>query len=131
LVPPDSVRLDKWLQVARLFKTRSQAAHACETGRVSVNGATAKAHRTVRLDDRVEIQIESWKKVVLVKGLREKPVSKDEARLLFEDVSPPRPVLDPLEQLMRRSSATRPRGSGRPTKRERRLIERLKDDGEG
>jgi len=115
------------LQVARLFKTRSQATHACDAGRVSVNGSPAKPHRTVRIDDRVEIEVESWKKIVLVRELKDKPVSKAEARLLFEDVSPPRPVLDPLEQLIRKSAAARPRGSGRPTKRQRRQIDRLKD----
>jgi len=128
-VQSDSVRLDKWLQVARLFKTRSQATAACEAGRVAVNGSAAKPHRSVRLEDRIEVQIESWKRIVLVKGLKDKAIPKAQARLLYEDVSPPRPAPDPFEQLLRKSGV-RDRGSGRPTKRERRQIERLKDDGQ-
>ncbi len=67
---------------------------------------------------------------MLVKGLKDKSVPKAQAKLLYEDVSPPRPAPDPFEQLLRKSGAVRARGSGRPTKRERRQIERLKDDGE-
>ena len=53
-----SVRLDKWLQVARMFKTRTKATHACEMGRVMVNGFPAKAHRNLALGDRVEVEVE-------------------------------------------------------------------------
>lgn len=116
------VRLDKWLQVARLFKTRSQASRAIELNRVKVNGQSPKAHRNVQLEDRIEVEYRDWTRTVIVKGLREKPVPKAEARTLIEDITPPRPELSPLERVMRQPASRREKGKGRPTKRERRRI---------
>jgi len=122
-----SVRLDKWLQVARVFKTRSQATHAVDLNRVRVNGQTVKPHRSLVPGDRVEVQLGDWTRVLIVKELRDKPVSKEEARTLFDDQSPPRPESDPLQRLLRRPPALRERGAGRPTKKERRDIERWEE----
>ena len=55
-----AVRLDKWLQVARVFKTRTQATRACNLGRVRVNGQVVKPHRNLALEDEVEIEIRDW-----------------------------------------------------------------------
>lgn len=118
-----AVRIDKWLQVARVFKTRSQATRACSLGRVRVNGQTAKAHRAVALEDRVEIRFGDWTRVVVVKELRDKPLPKAEASRLYEDTSPPRP---PRERAAPPSPFARGRGAGRPTKRERRQTDRLR-----
>jgi ribosome-associated heat shock protein Hsp15 len=118
-----SVRLDKWLQVARMFKTRTQATHACELGRVKVNGQPAKPHRHLALGDRVEVEQGDWERILVVKELRDKPLPKADAPGLYEDLSPPRPVLDPLERLMRRPPVLRDAGAGRPTKKERRDME--------
>lgn len=118
-----SVRLDKWLQVARMFKTRTQATNACELGRVQVNGQPAKAHRHLALGDRVEVDQGDWHRVLIVKELRDKPLPKADAASLYEDQSPPRPVLDPLERLMRRPPVLREAGAGRPTKKDRRDME--------
>jgi ribosome-associated heat shock protein Hsp15 len=117
------VRLDKWLHVARAFKTRTQATRAVELNRVQVNGQTAKPHRALNPGDRVEVEIGEWTRILIVKELRDKPVSKEEAATLFEDQSPPRPSLDPLQRLMRRPPAVREAGAGRPTKKDRRAIE--------
>ncbi|HVF62323.1 MAG TPA: S4 domain-containing protein [Thermoanaerobaculia bacterium] len=122
------VRLDKWLQVARVFKTRSQATHACTLGRVKVNGQAAKPHRHLALEDRVEVEQREWTRVLVVKELRDRPLPKAETARLYEDLSPPRPVLDPLERLLRRPPARRATGAGRPTKKERRDIDRLSGD---
>lgn len=122
-----SVRLDKWLQVARMFKTRTQATHACDLGRVQVNGQTAKPHRQLALGDRVELSQGDWDRVLVVRELKDKPVPKAEAPGLYEDLSPPRPAPDPLARLMRRPLATREAGAGRPTKKERREMERFLD----
>lgn len=126
--PAPLVRLDKWLQVARLFKTRSQATHACKLSRVRVNGAIAKPHRTVEIDDRIEVTKGDWERIVVVKELRDKPVAKALARELYEDHSPPPPPRDSLERLMARPAVRREKGAGRPTKRERRQLDRLRDD---
>lgn len=122
-----SVRLDKWLQVARVFKTRSQATHAVDLNRVRVNGQTVKPHRNLTPGDRIEVQIGDWTRVLIVKELRDKPVSKEEARTLFEDQSPPRPESDPLQRLLRRPPVRRDPGAGRPTKKERRDMERWEE----
>ena len=120
----DRVRLDKWLHATRAFKTRTQATHACDLGRVRVNGQPAKPHRALAVGDRVEIESSDWTRVWVVRELREKPGPKAEAASAYEDLSPPRPAPDPLARLMRRPPALREAGAGRPTKRERRDLER-------
>jgi ribosome-associated heat shock protein Hsp15 len=119
-----SVRLDKWLQVSRVFRTRSQATRACNAGRVKINGEVAKAHRPLHLEDRIEIQLRNWARILVVKELRDKPLPKAESSRLYEDHSPPRPPRDTLEFLLRAPLARREKGAGRPTKRERRQQER-------
>lgn len=123
------VRLDKWLQVARMFKTRSQATRACNLGHVRVGGEDAKPHRRVAVGDRIEVDKGDWTRILEVKVLRDKPVPKAMAAQLYEDHSPPPPQLDPLERLMRRPPVQRERGAGRPTKRERRQIEKWRGEG--
>lgn len=126
-----SVRLDKWLNVACVFKTRSQATHAVDHNRVTVNGQAAKPHRHLVPGDRIEVEVGEWTRVLIVKELRDKPVSKEEARTLYEDLSPPRPEADPIQRLMRRPPVVRDAGSGRPTKKERRDIDRWEEGDEG
>ncbi|HXU45917.1 MAG TPA: RNA-binding S4 domain-containing protein [Thermoanaerobaculia bacterium] len=125
-----SVRLDKWLQVARVFKTRTAATHACTLGRVAVNGQGSKPHRALALGDRVEVAQGDWQRVLIVRELADRPLPKAEAARLFEDLSPPRPELDPIQRLLRRPPSRRAAGTGRPTKRDRREIERW-EGGEG
>ena len=119
-----SVRLDKWLQVARVFKTRSKATKACNLGRVRVNDSVAKPHKLLTVDDRIEVEIGDWTRLLVVRELRDKPVRKAEAADLYEDLSGPRPQRDPWERLLRATPARRERGTGRPTKRQRRDIDR-------
>jgi ribosome-associated heat shock protein Hsp15 len=121
-----AVRLDKWLQVARLFKTRSQATRACQLGRVRVNGARAKPHRPLAVDDRVEVEKGDRLRIVVVAELHDRPLPKAEAARLFRDESPPPPEPDPLARLLRRKPVERAMGAGRPTKKERRELDRLR-----
>lgn len=121
-----SVRLDKWLQVARVFRTRSKATKACNLGRVKTNGTVAKAHRSLSIDDRVEVQLGDWTRVLVVKELRDRPLPKKEASRVYEDLSPPKPERDPFEKLLARAGIRRERGKGRPTKKERRELEKLR-----
>jgi ribosome-associated heat shock protein Hsp15 len=118
------VRLDKWLQVARMFKTRTQATHACELGRVRVNGISAKPHKLLAVGDRIELSQGDWERVLIVQSLQDRPVAKALAPLLYEDQSPPKPAPDPMARLMRRPPSLREAGSGRPTKKDRREIDR-------
>jgi len=121
-----SVRVDKWLQVARVFKTRSQAGRACQLGRVSANGTVCKAHRKLAIDDLLEIRLGDWTRVLVVKELADKPLPKAEAPRLYEDTSPPPPVRDPLQRLLARPASTREAGAGRPEKRDRRRLDDLR-----
>jgi ribosome-associated heat shock protein Hsp15 len=125
-----SARLDKWLHVACVFKTRSQATRAVDLNRVRVNGEAVKPHRNLVPGDRIEVVQGDWTRVLVVKELRDKSVSKEEARTLYEDLSPPRPSADPLKRLLLRPPALRERGAGRPTKKERRDMERWGEGGE-
>lgn len=122
----EGVRLDKWLMVTRVFKTRALARRACDLGRVEVNGLVAKAHKTLALEDRVEVVFGDWRRILVVKELRDKPVRKADAPGLYDDQSPPRPRLSELERLLRRAPVLRERGRGRPEKKERRQLERLR-----
>ena len=123
-----SVRLDKWLQVARVFKTRTKANKACSLGRVKVNDVVAKPHKSLSIDDTVEAEKGDWKRVLVVKELRDRPLPKKEASRVYEDRTPPKPELDPLEKLMRQAPVKRERGAGRPTKKQRREMEKWKRD---
>ena len=118
------MRLDKWLQVARVFKTRSQAGKACKLGRVEVNGARAKPHRPVAVDDRIEVRVRDRTRVLVVRKIEGKPVPKAVAPTLFDDASPPPPAPDPTRGS--RGASEREAGAGRPTKRDRRLLDRLR-----
>jgi ribosome-associated heat shock protein Hsp15 len=124
-----SVRLDKWLHVARMYKTRTKATDACDLGRVQVNGQTAKPHRHLNPGDRIELTQGDWDRILIVKELKDKPVAKAEAPLLYEDQSPPKPAADPLARLLRRPPVLRDAGAGRPTKKDRREMEEWEKGG--
>lgn len=123
-----TVRLDKWLQVARVFKTRSKATQACQRSRVRVNDQSAKAHRNLALGDRVEIEFQDWKRILVVKELHDRPLPKKEVPRIFDDESPPKPKRDELERLLRQAPVRREKGMGRPSKKERRQLEKLRGD---
>jgi ribosome-associated heat shock protein Hsp15 len=85
----ETVRLDVWLDVACLFKTRSEAQRACKGGKVAVNGTPAKPHRDVQVGDELEITRPLGRKqLVTVKGLADKHLPKADARELYEDRTP-------------------------------------------
>jgi ribosome-associated heat shock protein Hsp15 len=118
------VRIDKWLHVARVFKTRSLATRACQLSRVRVNGVAVKPHRALAVGDRVEAEVlPDWTRVLVVRELADKTLAKAEVPRLFEDLSPPKPTADPLQRLLRRPLVAREAGAGRPTKRDRRAME--------
>src|SRR5690242_5544469 len=85
-----STRLDVWLDVACLFRTRSEAQRACKGGKVDVNGDAAKPHREIRPGDIIEITRPGGRRQrVVVRGLEERHVPKAQARTLYEDTTPP------------------------------------------
>lgn len=128
----ESVRLDIWLDVACLFRTRSEAQKACKLGKVEVNGQTAKPHRDVREGDRLVINRPLGRRqTIVVRALTDRHIAKAEARALYEDVTPP-PTQEEIE--MRRMERLarqfmRPATAGTPDKRLRRQIRRAKERG--
>lgn len=125
---PD-LRLDVWLDVACLFRTRSEAQRACQTGRVEVNEQRAKPHRTVRAGDRIRIdRPHGRRQQVIVKGVADRHIPKAEARRLYEDVTPPpTPEEQALLDLLRLARPTR-LVQGAPNTRQRRQLRWLKED---
>ena len=118
---PDSVRVDAWTWAIRLYSTRSAATSACKAGHVRVNGAAAKPAQPVRIGDTVRAYTPGGERIVVVTGLIEKRTSATLAAENYDDKTPPPP---PKEE--RAAVPRRERGSGRPTKRERRLTDRLR-----
>ncbi|WP_395109733.1 RNA-binding S4 domain-containing protein [Actinomadura sp. SCN-SB] len=116
----DSARVDVWIWSVRLAKTRSMASTACRGGHVRVNGRPVKPSHAVSVGDEIRIRREGHERVVIVSRVISKRVGAPVAAECYVDKSPPPP---PREQ--RAPVAVRPRGAGRPTKRERRSIERL------
>ena len=126
------MRLDVWLDVACLFKTRSEATRACRLGKVDVGGQTAKPHREVKPGDQIDIgRPFGRRQQVIVINLAEKHIPKAEARLLYEDVTPkPSPEEIELRRMGRLMAPfTRPKGAGAPDRRERKALNRLKGRG--
>ena len=119
--PVTSARVDSWLWAVRLVKTRALATGACRAGHVTVRDERAKAATAVRVGDEVRVRIDGRERIVIVRRLVVKRVSAAVAADCLTDLTPPPPpkAESPLEVL-------RDRGAGRPTKRERRDIEKFR-----
>jgi len=122
----NAIRIDKWLWAARLYKTRANASEACKGGKVKIDGQNVKASREVKVDEIIEIQLQNIKrKVKIIQVVKNRVAAKFVPDLLLD--------LTPAEEyertdMMRQINAEkRDRGIGRPTKKDRRTISRLKD----
>jgi len=125
-----SARLDIWLDVACLFKTRSDAQKAVRNGKIAVNGQPAKAHRLLRAGDELVIgRPFGRKQTIVVKGVADRHLSKAEARLLYDDKTPP-PTPEEIElrrmERIYRAAVTPPTT---PDKRDRRALRKMKEGG--
>lgn len=115
----ESVRVDRWLCAARIFRSRTQASQGCAGGHVKCNSTNVKPHHLLRVGDSLEIRRSERLLLLEVVALAEKRLSPPLARELYEDHSPPPP---PREE----RDAGRDRGAGRPSKRDRRALRRLR-----
>jgi ribosome-associated heat shock protein Hsp15 len=113
-------RVDSWIWSVRLARTRSAASAACRAGHVRVNGVRVKPAHAVRAGDEVRLRGEGRERIVIVQQVITKRVSASAAAACYIDNSPPAP---PREEAV--PVAARDRGAGRPTKRERRSIDKL------
>lgn len=121
----ETVRIDQWLHAVRLTTTRSDAAAACRGGHVRINGKSAKPSSHVAVGDRVTAHLHGRERIVEVSRLIVKRVGAPTAAECFTDHSPPPPEREGPRPLF----AVRDRGTGRPTKRDRRQIDRLRGRG--
>ena len=118
---PEELRIDKWLWSVRLYRTRSLSTGACRAGHVALNGADAKASAQVRVGDRVRARVGDRDRVVEVVRLIDKRVGAPVAAECYVDHSPPVQPLQPVAPVFRREP-----GAGRPTKRDRRAMDRFR-----
>lgn len=120
----EAVRIDKWLWAVRLYKTRALAMAACRGGHVKVAGHPVKPSREVRVNDLIEAKTGEINRTVKVLGIIERRVGASAVKEFAEDLTPAseyekrrEPVLEPM--------FFRPKGTGRPTKKERRSLDKL------
>ena len=126
------MRLDLFLDISCLYKTRSEAQKACKTGKIAVNGQPAKPHREIKVGDEIVVRRPLGRRQrVVVQALAEKHLPKADARELYKDLTPP-----PTPEEIKARKLSRltgpflsPRGAGAPDKRERRELRRLKERG--
>jgi ribosome-associated heat shock protein Hsp15 len=122
------VRLDVWLDVACLFRTRSEAKRACEGGKVEVNGASAKPNRIVREGDRIQISRGQGRtQDIVARVVLDQHVKKAEARVLYDDVTPPPTAQDVENRRVDRAYRAAAKAAGTPDRRRRRAIRRFKE----
>lgn len=122
----EKVRIDKWLWAVRIFKTRSLAAEECTKGHVSIGDIHVKPSRELKGGEVVKVRIAPIERHYLVKQLTAKRMSAQLAVDFVEDVTPPE-TLALLNAAKVYGFESRPRGTGRPTKRDRRMIDKLKE----
>lgn len=121
------VRLDEWLDIACLFRTRAEAQKACKGGKVEVNGSSAKPHRIVKVGDRLRITRPFGRKqVVVVMGLANRHLPKAEARQLYQDLTPPPAPEEIAARRAERAYQAAAQAAGRPDRRERRRLRWMK-----
>ena len=124
------VRIDKWLWAARFFKTRSLAVDAIGGGKILVNGERSKPAKLVQVGDQLSIRLGPYEHIVVVRGLSERRGPASVAALLYEETAPSLAARQKLaEQLRMAPAAFVFEEKGRPTKKDRRDIERLRDAG--
>lgn len=116
-----SARVDAWLWATRFYKTRSAATAACRAGHVRVNGDRAKAAQNLKVGDEVRVRVSGFDRIAIVEKLIVKRVGATIAASALRDLTPPPPPRTEVAAV-----PVRDRGAGRPTKRERRDIEKLR-----
>lgn len=123
---PGRVRIDKWLWAARFYKTRGISAEAIDSGKIEVNGERAKRSRLVQSGDRIRIRVGPYEHVITVRGVSERRGSAPIAQALYEEDAESRKAREAMAAHVRAMNANTGYESGRPTKKDRRDIERMR-----
>lgn len=124
----EKLRLDKYLWAIRLFKTRSLASAACESGKIKFDGSPAKASKNVNISDEYEVKTEAKRWRIKVTGLLEKRAAATEAIKNYIDITPEEEIQRLQYQAASFNTGKRQSKIGRPTKKERRDLEDFKGD---
>ncbi|HMT74000.1 MAG TPA: RNA-binding S4 domain-containing protein [Chitinophagaceae bacterium] len=124
----EKLRLDKYLWSIRLYKTRTAAAAACDTGKVKFNGSAAKAAKAVGIDDEYEVKTEAKRWLIKVTGLLHNRVAYSEAIKYYTDITPAEELQRIQYQAASFHTGKRPSKIGRPTKKERRELDDYLND---
>ncbi len=119
------LRIDKWLWAVRIFKTRNQAADACKAGKVKIDGSNVKPSKEIKINDIITVQIGALTKTIKVTGIIKNRVSAKLAVDYVEDLTSEEEY-EKLKLMKEVNFERRDRGVGRPTKKERRIITKLK-----
>jgi ribosome-associated heat shock protein Hsp15 len=120
-----SVRIDKWLWAARVFKTRSLATEACRGGHVTIADQKVKPSREVRVDDLIVARTGEIVRTVRVRALLQNRVGAQVVSQYAEDLTPPSEYLKGRQSKFVEPLVYRPKGAGRPTKKDRRALEKF------
>ena len=120
-------RIDKWLWFVRIFKTRTLSRSACDRGKIKINDSKVKASRKIQINDIIQVQKGIIKHLYKVKKLTDKRLAPKLVFNFFEDITPEKERIK-LKSIENQPQAKRIKGKGRPTKRERRIIEKFKRD---
>jgi ribosome-associated heat shock protein Hsp15 len=127
---PEKLRLDKYLWAIRIFKTRTLAAAACDTGKVKFQGSQAKAAKNVSIGDEYEVKTEAKRWKIKVTGLLHNRVAYNEAIKNYLDITPEEEIQRLQYQASSFHTGKRQSKIGRPTKKERRELDDFFDEGE-
>ena len=120
-----TTRIDKWLWAIRIFKTRALASKACAGGKVKIDGTAVKASRNIKINDIVQVRKGVVKYLYKVRKYAEKRMAAKLVLNFLEDITPEE-ELAKLKSAQKQPIQTREKGQGRPTKRERRMMDKLK-----
>ncbi len=123
----DSVRLDRWLWAARFFKTRALASTAVSGGKVQRNGSRAKPAKPVQVGDELRVRVGPYDWILTVRAVTERRGSSKDAQLLYDEAPEGKTARERLAQAHKIAPAPAYQGKGRPTKKERRELQRLED----
>ncbi len=121
------VRIDKWLWAVRVFKTRSQASEACKKNRVFINEVVAKSSKPVNIGDVIEVKKPPLLYRYKVIELLEKRVSAKLVNNYMEDITPEQEIIK-LDLMRMTNAGIRKKGEGRPTKRDRRILDKWQNE---
>lgn len=121
----EEVRIDKWLWSVRLYKTRNLAIDACKAGKIKIDGSSVKPSRIVKQGDVISLSLGQLNKTIRVKELLHNRISAKLVNDYLEDLTP-REEYERIEFMKEYNAEQRERGLGRPTKKDRRFIDRLK-----